>query len=56
VAQNPAEREVQVNGRVRLWGYSEELGRHVRVILVEDGTRLLNAFSDSGYTPPEDRS
>lgn len=40
---------VQANGRIRRWGYVEELGHHVRVVLLEDGKTILNAFIDRDY-------
>jgi hypothetical protein len=43
-------REVQANGRIRVWGYVAERGLYLRVVLLEDGERLLNAFFDSNFT------
>jgi len=44
------DREVQSDGRIRFWGYVEELpGKVLRVVTLEDGTTLHNAFPDSGY-------
>lgn len=40
---------VQEDGRIRRWGYSRELGKYVRVILLEDGKTLFNAFIDRDY-------
>jgi hypothetical protein len=51
VLQNYVEREVQQDGRIRFWGYVEELpGKPLRVVTLEDGQTLHNAFPDSGYT------
>lgn len=50
VVANPIKREVQPNGRIRLWGRIPELGnRVVRVILLPDGNTIHNAFLDRGY-------
>lgn len=48
--QNEVEREVQPNGRIRVWGWVEERRLYFRVILLEDGKTLLNAFPDSSFT------
>jgi len=51
VIENPAEKLVQEDGRIRFWGYVDELdGKALRVITLEDGQTLHNAFPDSGYT------
>jgi hypothetical protein len=51
VVAKPVEREVQADGRIRFWGYIEELnGKALRVVTLEDGKTLHNAFPDSGYT------
>jgi hypothetical protein len=51
VIANPATREVQEDRRIRFWGYIPELGpRALRVVTLEDGVALHNAFPDSGNT------
>jgi hypothetical protein len=51
VIANPATREVQEDGRMRFWGYIPELiPKALRVVTLEDGETLHNAFPDSGYT------
>jgi hypothetical protein len=50
VIANPIQRETQADGRIRLWGYIDELkGKALRVIILEDGETLHNAFPDSGF-------
>jgi hypothetical protein len=50
VIAHPIQREIQPDGRVRLWGYIDELnGKALRVIILEDGETLHNAFPDSGF-------
>ena len=44
VLANPYHSEIQENGRVRYWGYIEEAGTWLRIIL-EDG-KLFNRFLD----------
>ena len=54
----PIRREVQPNGRIRFWGRVLRLGesapRVLRVITLEDGVTVHNAFFDRGFreTPP----
>lgn len=43
-------RQVQADGRVRLWGRIEEAGgRYLRVVLLEDGETVHNAFFDRRF-------
>lgn len=52
VLANHVEREVQPDGRIRYWGYVPELaGKALRVVTLDDGITLHNAFPDSGYKP-----
>lgn len=49
---NPLRREVQTDdGRIRHWVWIEELGRYLRVVTLEDGTTVHNAFPDRRFTP-----
>ena len=47
--REPLRREVQPDGRVRYWIYVEELGRHLRVVTLEDGESIHNAFLDRRF-------
>lgn len=38
--------EVQDDGRIRKWSYIEEADKYLRVILLEDGETVHNAFFD----------
>ena len=40
---------VQTDGRIRKWGWIEEAGRFLRVILLADGETVHNAFWDRSY-------
>ena len=52
VIQNPYKREVQFGGRIRFWGKIEELGgKYLRVVTLEDGITIHNAFLDRGFKP-----
>lgn len=51
VLENYIERETQADGRIRFWGYVAELnGKALRVVTLEDGETIHNAFPDSGFT------
>jgi hypothetical protein len=43
---NPSKTARQSDGRIRKWKYIEEAGKYVRVILLEDGETVHNAFFD----------
>lgn len=49
----PIRREVQSNGRVRFWGRVQPLGetrlRFLRVVTLDDGETVLNAFFDRNF-------
>lgn len=50
VIANPERTEIQADGRIRFWGYIEELGgKALRVVTLEDGETIHNAFPDSGF-------
>ena len=48
VVANPVKTETQADGRLRYWGYVEELQRIIRVVTLADGT-LHNAFPDRSF-------
>jgi hypothetical protein len=47
--QNPVHREIQPDGRIRHWLFIPELGKYLRVITLEDGQTLHNAFPDRNF-------
>ena len=47
----PIKRETQDDGRIRQWGWIEELGRHLRVVTLGDGQTVHNAFPDRRFSP-----
>lgn len=50
--QNPVHREVQADdGRIRHWVWVEALQRHLRVVTLEDGKTVHNAFPDRRFKP-----
>jgi len=48
--EHAAEVRSQANGRLRVWGYVEELDRFVRVVLLPDKHTIHNAFIDRNYS------
>ena len=48
---NPVRREIQEDGRIRHWVFVSELNRYLRVVTLEDGLTLHNAFPDRRFKP-----
>ena len=51
--RDPVFREVQPEGRVRYWTFVPELGKHLRVVTLEDGETVHNAFPDRHFKEVE---
>ena len=49
VIEKPARKEIQRDGRIRLWGKIEEQNKYLRVILLEDQKTIHNAFFDRTF-------
>jgi len=49
IVANPIFQEEQADGRIRHWGYVEELEKYLRVITLEDGVTIHNAFPDRSF-------
>lgn len=50
---NPLKTEVQTDVRIRKWSYIEEMGKYLKVILLEDSETVHNAFSDRSFNEEE---
>lgn len=51
VIEKPVRRDEQEDGRIRFWGFVPELGdRALRVVTLDDGMTINNAFPDRGFT------
>jgi hypothetical protein len=49
---SPVRREVQADdGRIRHWVWIDELARYLRVVTLEDGLTVHNAFPDRRFSP-----
>lgn len=49
--ENPVLRATQEDARVRYWVFIEDLGKYLRVVTLEDGETIHNAFPDRGFQP-----
>ena len=49
VIEKPTKIEVQSDGRVRKWAKISEAGKYLRVILLDDGETVHNAFFDRSF-------
>lgn len=51
--ERPLKTEIQSDGKVRKWSYVEEIGKYLRVILLDDGETVHNAFFDRRFKEEE---
>ena len=49
VINNPAKTEIQTDGRIKKWAKIPEGQRYLRVVLLEDGETVHNAFFDRSF-------
>ena len=49
VIQYPEKTKVQADGRIKKWAKIQEVGKYLRVILLEDGETVHNAFFDRSF-------
>jgi len=47
--KQPIQVEIQPNGRIRRWVYVKGHEKYLRVVTLEDGETVHNAFFDRGY-------
>ncbi len=47
--QEPVKTEIQTDGRIRHWIYIAELSKYFRVVTLEDGETIHNAFPDRNF-------
>ncbi len=54
IVASPLKREIQPDGRIRFWGVVHELGgRALRVVTLDDGEPIHNAFPDRNFVMPQ---
>jgi len=46
---NPAYRNIQPDGRIRYWVFIPELEKYLRVVTLQDGETIHNAFPDRNF-------
>ena len=49
VINHPAKTEAQSDGRIRKWARIPEVGKYLRVILLDDGETVHNVFFDRSF-------
>lgn len=49
VIQNPEKIVIQADGRIKKWAKITEAGKFLRVIVLEDGETVHNAFFDRSF-------
>ncbi len=49
VISNPLKRELQKDGRIKLWSKIHNVNKYLRVILLEDNETIHNAFFDRDF-------
>jgi hypothetical protein len=47
--REPVHRDIQRDGRVRCWVFVQELGKYLRIVTLEDGETVHNAFPDRNF-------
>jgi len=50
VLGRPVRRHRQRDGRIRCWGYIEERDMYLRVVILDDGATIHNAFFDRDFS------
>jgi len=51
IIRHPIRSEIQSNGRIRCWGFIQEVGKYLRVVTESDGETVHNAFFDRRFKP-----
>ena len=49
VISKPLVKIIQSDGRIKLWGKIAEVNKYLRVILLDDGETIHNAFFDRDF-------
>lgn len=51
VLDDPEKEEIQSDGRIRRWAKIAENEKYLRIVLLEDGVTVHNAFFDRSFKP-----
>ena len=49
VFEFPEHEQIQTDGRKRKWGYIKEVDKYLRIVVMEDGETVHNAFFDRDF-------
>ena len=49
VYNNPVLEEIQIDGRIKRWAFIEEVGKYLRIIILDDKETIHNAFFDRSF-------
>lgn len=49
ILRNYVKRQRQKDGRIRFWGYIAERDQYLRVVVLDDGETVHNAFFDRDF-------
>jgi len=49
IIEDPIKTEIQLDDKIRLWGFSSVHNKYVRIILLEDGETIHTAFFDRNF-------
>lgn len=49
VYNSPEQEQIQSDGRTKKWGYIKEAGKYLRIVVMEDGKTIHNAFFDRDF-------
>ncbi len=55
ILENPEFTAMQDDGRIRHYGFVPELGKYLRVVILEDGETVHNAMPDRNFTREQER-
>ncbi|OGK11584.1 hypothetical protein A2954_01795 [Candidatus Roizmanbacteria bacterium RIFCSPLOWO2_01_FULL_37_12] len=47
--KKPYQKEIQEDGRIRYWIYIPKLNKYLRVVTLQDGKTVHNAFPDRNF-------
>ena len=51
--KHPIDEVIQSDGRIKRWAYINEMDKFLRIIILEDGLTIHNAFFDRSFKPNE---
>jgi len=54
VNRRPLATQLQKDGRIRKWGFIDEAGKYLRIVLLEDGETVHNDFFDRDFQERQD--